>query len=52
MAGLIATNNRDRAYGQPQNSEAKNRYCDQNLDQSKTITFVNVHSTNPKGAKN
>ena len=52
MAGLIATNNRDRAYGESQNSEAKNRYCDQNLNQGKTIIFVNVHFTNPKGAKN
>lgn len=52
MAGLIATNNRDGTYGQSQNSETKNRDCDQNLDQSKTITFVDVHSTNLKGAPN
>jgi len=32
MAGLIGSNNRDGAYGQSQNSETKNRDCDQDLD--------------------
>ncbi len=51
MAGLIATNNRDRTYGEPQNSEAKDRYCDQNLNQSKTVIFVNVQFHHLKAAK-